>query len=70
MVSSATSDSGYTPSQSDISRLPMSESLDFRVSREAFRTTMTMIIDIKCLERHCVEHAVKISQSDVIRTGK
>ena len=42
----------------------MSENLDFRVSREAFRTTMTIIIDIKCLERHCVEHAVRISQSE------
>ena len=64
VVPIATSDSGYTPSQSDISRLPMSESLDFRVSRAAFRTTMTMIIDIKCLERHCVKHTVKISQSE------
>ena len=59
-----TSDSGYTPSQSDIPRLPMSENLDFRVSRSSFRITMTMIIDISCLERHCRNHTLKISQSE------
>ena len=48
----ASSASRYTVSASDVSRLPMSESLDHCITREQYGRPINVRMDIKVLERH------------------